>query len=210
MGRLRSQKGCGQSGFSYGKKAMPDVLSPGLPYPIWLQNQVYYVLPVGPRGSSSRRREPPPWVPARRPPGDHRESRFPKGDPGQTQGLTDPLWLERKPPLASSHKGRGPLAAVAPSQRAQRLECLKCQVKVNELVPQSCTALCDPVDRSSPGSSVMEFSRQECWRGWPFLSSGGLPDPGITPGSPALQVDSLPSEPPGTPQRAIQKVRDTS
>ena len=108
MGRLRSQNGLGQNGFSYVKKAMPDVLSPGLPYPIWLQNQVYYALPVGPRGSSSRSREPPPWVPARKPPGDHRESRFPKGDPGQMQGLTYPLWFGRKPPLASSHKDRGP------------------------------------------------------------------------------------------------------
>ena len=31
-----------------------------------------------------------------------------------------------------------------------------------------------------------------------FLSPGDLPDPGIKPESPALQVDSLPSEPPGT------------
>ena len=40
----------------------------------------------------------------------------------------------------------------------------------------------------------MEFSRQEYWSGLPFPSPGDLPDPGIKPGSPALQVDSLPSE----------------
>ena len=40
----------------------------------------------------------------------------------------------------------------------------------------------------------MGFSRQEYWSAWPFLSPGDLPDPGIEPGSPALQVDSLPSE----------------
>ena len=40
----------------------------------------------------------------------------------------------------------------------------------------------------------MEFSRQEEWSGEPFLSPGGLPNPGIKPGSPALQADSLPSE----------------
>ena len=34
----------------------------------------------------------------------------------------------------------------------------------------------------------------------PFPSSGDLPDPGIEPGSPALQADSLPSEAPGKPQ----------
>ena len=28
---------------------------------------------------------------------------------------------------------------------------------------------------------------QECWSGQPFLSPVGLPDPGIRPGSPALQ-----------------------
>ena len=41
------------------------------------------------------------------------------------------------------------------------------------------------------------FSRQEHWSGVPFTSSGDLPDPGIKPGSPALQADALPSEPPG-------------
>ena len=45
----------------------------------------------------------------------------------------------------------------------------------------------------------MGFSRQECWSGLPFPSPGDLPDPGIEPGSPALQVDALPSEPPGKP-----------
>ena len=43
----------------------------------------------------------------------------------------------------------------------------------------------------------MGFSRQECWSGLPFPSPGDLPDPGIEPGSPALQADALPSEPPG-------------
>ena len=44
----------------------------------------------------------------------------------------------------------------------------------------------------------MEFSRQEYWSGLPFLFPGDLPDPGIKPGSPALQADSLPTEPSGT------------
>ena len=42
----------------------------------------------------------------------------------------------------------------------------------------------------------MKFSRQEYWSGLPFPSPGDLPDPGIEPGSPALQADALPSEPP--------------
>ena len=41
----------------------------------------------------------------------------------------------------------------------------------------------------------MEFSRQEFWSGLPFPSPGDLPNPGIEPGSPALQADALLSEP---------------
>ena len=47
----------------------------------------------------------------------------------------------------------------------------------------------------------IEFSRQEYWSGFPFPSSGNLPDPGIEPGSLAFQVDSLLSEPPGKPRK---------
>ena len=43
----------------------------------------------------------------------------------------------------------------------------------------------------------MEFSRQEYWSRLPFPSPLDLPNPGIEPGSPALQADALPSEPPG-------------
>ena len=42
----------------------------------------------------------------------------------------------------------------------------------------------------------MGFSRQEFWSGLPFPSPGYLPNPGIEPGSPSLQADALPSEPP--------------
>ena len=44
------------------------------------------------------------------------------------------------------------------------------------------------------------FSRQEYWSGQPFPSPVDLPDPGIEPRFPLLQVDSLPSEPPGKPK----------
>ena len=37
----------------------------------------------------------------------------------------------------------------------------------------------------------MGFSRQEYWSGLPFPSPGDLPDPGIEPGSPALEADAL-------------------
>ena len=42
----------------------------------------------------------------------------------------------------------------------------------------------------------MGFSRQEYWSGLPFPSPEDVPDPGIKPGSPALQADSLSFEPP--------------
>ena len=42
----------------------------------------------------------------------------------------------------------------------------------------------------------MEFSRQEYHSGLPFPSPGDLPNPGMEPRSPALQADSLLSEPP--------------
>ena len=45
----------------------------------------------------------------------------------------------------------------------------------------------------------MGFSTQEYWSGVPLPSPVDLPDPGIEPGSPALQADALPSEPPGEP-----------
>ena len=47
----------------------------------------------------------------------------------------------------------------------------------------------------------MGFSRQEYWSGLPFPSLGDLPDPGIKPRSPALQADTLTSEPPGKPNK---------
>ena len=43
----------------------------------------------------------------------------------------------------------------------------------------------------------MGFCRQKYWSGLPCLTQGDLPDPGIKPGSPALQADSLPLAPPG-------------
>ena len=45
----------------------------------------------------------------------------------------------------------------------------------------------------------MGSSRQEYWSGLPFPSPGDHPDPGIEPGSPALQADVLTSEPAGKP-----------
>ena len=47
----------------------------------------------------------------------------------------------------------------------------------------------------------MEFSRQEYWSGFPFLSPEDLTNSGVKPGSPAFQANSLPPEPPGKPSK---------
>ena len=64
---------------------------------------------------------------------------------------------------------------------------------------QLCPTLCESMDCSRQGSLSMGFSMQEYWSGLPCSPPGDLPDPGIKPGSPALQADTLPSEPPGKP-----------
>ena len=46
----------------------------------------------------------------------------------------------------------------------------------------------------------MEFFSPEYWSGWPFPSAGDLPNLGIEPRSPMLQVDSLPAESQGKPK----------
>ena len=51
------------------------------------------------------------------------------------------------------------------------------------LVAQSCPTLCNPMDCSPPGSSVVGFLRQEYWSGVPCPSPGDLPDLGTEPAS---------------------------
>ena len=65
-------------------------------------------------------------------------------------------------------------------------------------VPQSCPILCDPMDCSPPGSSVHGISQTRILE-WVAISFSRGSDSGIEPRSPALQVDSLLTEPPGKP-----------
>ena len=64
------------------------------------------------------------------------------------------------------------------------------------------------MDCSPQAPLSMGFSRQEYWSGLPFPSPGDLPNPGIEPGPPALQADSLPSEAPGKPR--VRRVQQNS
>jgi len=74
------------------------------------------------------------------------------------------------------------------------------------LVAQLCLTLCNPIDCSQSDSSVHGFPRQEYLSGLSFSSSVDLPDPEIEPMSPALQADTLPSEPPGKPIVIIENL----
>ena len=53
----------------------------------------------------------------------------------------------------------------------------------------------------------MGFSRQEYWSGLPFPSPGDLPDPEIEPGSPSLEADTLPSDPPESPHHTMDLIK---
>ena len=62
------------------------------------------------------------------------------------------------------------------------------------LIAKSRPALASPWAVACQAPLSMGFSREEYWSGLPFLSPGDLPDPGIEPGSPVLQADSLLTE----------------
>ena len=90
------------------------------------------------------------------------------------------------------------IALVRASLVAQRVKCLPV---MQETWVQS-LGWEDPLKEvmathSSILALSMGFSRQEYWRGLPFLPPRHLPNPGTEPRSPALQEGSLPSEPPG-------------
>ena len=63
-------------------------------------------------------------------------------------------------------------------------------MKVKVKVVQSCPTLCDPMDYTVHGTLQARILE---WVAFP--SPGDLPNPGIEPRAPALQVDSLPAEP---------------
>ena len=96
--------------------------------------------------------------------------------------------------VASTACGTGPgMELVAPALAGSFFTTVRVKVKV--LVIKSCLTLCDPVDCSLPGFCVhwILLERILEWIAIPF--SRVLPDLGLEPGSPALQVGSLMSEP---------------
>ena len=61
----------------------------------------------------------------------------------------------------------------------------------------SCLALATPWTIACQATLAMGFPRKTYRSGLLFPSPGDIVDPGIEPGSPVLQAESLPSEPPG-------------
>ena len=62
----------------------------------------------------------------------------------------------------------------------------------SSLVAKSCPTLATPWTVACQAPLSVGFSRHEYWNELPFPSPGDLPNPGIEPGSPALQADSSP------------------
>ena len=62
------------------------------------------------------------------------------------------------------------------------------------LVAKSCQTLAILWTVAHQAPPSMGFSKREYWSGLTFPSPGDLPDPGIEPRSPALQIGSEPTE----------------
>ena len=76
------------------------------------------------------------------------------------------------------------------------------KIKVKSEKSLSCVRLfATPWTAAHQAPPFMEVSRKENWSGLPFPSPGDLPNPGIKPGSSALQADALPSESPENPKK---------
>ena len=78
--------------------------------------------------------------------------------------------------------------------------CKRVKAPLSCLIAKLCPTLCHPMDCIACQALLsMEFPRQEYWSGLLFPFPGDLPNPGIEPGSPALQADSLPLSHQGSP-----------
>ena len=74
------------------------------------------------------------------------------------------------------------------------------------LVAQLCLTFCYPMGCSLLGSSVHRILQVRILEWFAILFSGDLPNPGFEPRSPALQADSLSSEPPGKVTLLIREI----
>ena len=101
--------------------------------------------------------------------------------------MSDSLWSQRSPPGSSVHG----------DSQAKILEWVAMPSSRGSSQPREWTQ----VSRIAGRFFIIWDAReaQEYWRVWLIPSPGNLPNPGIEPWSPALQVDSLPAKLPGKP-----------
>ena len=79
---------------------------------------------------------------------------------------------------------------------------------MKELVALLCPTLCDPIDCSTPDSSVHGILQARILELVATSPLEDLPNLGIKPGCPAWQVDSLLARPPGKPPGAINMLKN--
>ena len=114
--------------------------------------------------------------------------------------------------LVASHLGRQALTETAVCSSRIFIPAVTAESHRNQSflpmsVPQSCPAPWDAVVCSPPGSSVHGILQARTLQWVAMPPPAALPDPGVEPRSPALQADSLPSEPPShSTLREIQNV----
>ena len=92
-----------------------------------------------------------------------------------------------------------PLSSVGAKAKLKSLLLTESEIKSEIEVAHSCPTLCDPMDCRLSGSSIHGIFQARVLEWISISFSRDLPGPGIKPGSPALQADALPSEPPGKP-----------
>ena len=108
------------------------------------------------------------------------------------------IWIQARSGVAHFHK-KHPVHSFWHKVVPYIPETMKSETVVKQW-KQSCLTLCDPMDCSlAHAPPSMGFCRQEYWSGLPCPPPGDLAHPGIKARSPALEANSIPSEPPGKP-----------
>ena len=108
------------------------------------------------------------------------------------------MWQQRKCSYFITMRGEGVQGRSPPHVHQWHTDYFKLKWKWRSLSHAQLSVTSWTIAHRAPLS--MGFSRWEHWSGLPCPPPGDLHNPGIEPRSPALQVASLLSEPPGNPK----------